>query len=258
MDDSEVIATFLEGRSPSIFGPSLHVERGTLMLDGWWALAHRVSDRTVIVRDEEAPGGSTAPDDVAAALMASGLLLVGADLPAIALLTYTNLDLGYAPWALWSCDLASGEADLNAKATEETFLEGGSVFGPEGDIDNTDNARAARRLAGAPSRVVLAVGVRDVWAAVLQDSLDDCRIERRAFGEIAPEASRSLLPTLVLVDATGPAGSAFLVELSVGHPVRTPVVAITTNADMHQGADATVDATHPPGSWVPLIEELLR
>ena len=120
MEDAEVIAAFVEGGASAAFGPSLHVEQDTLKLDGWWSIAYRVSDHTVIVRDEQAPIPSTVPGDIAAALTSRGLSAVGADLPAITLLTYTNLDLGYAPWVLWSTDLDTGETDLNTKAMEQT------------------------------------------------------------------------------------------------------------------------------------------
>ena len=154
MDDAGVIGAFVEDGSRPVFGPSLNVESRTLKLDGWWAVAYRVSDRTFIVRDEEAPTDSTAPADVAAALTARGLVPVGADLPAIALLTYTILDLGYAPWVLWSTDRATGEAELNAKATEETFLEGGSTTDPPvGHPDSAAHVRGARRVAGVDAAV---------------------------------------------------------------------------------------------------------
>ena len=67
-------------------------------------------------------GGSTVGADLAAALEARGLRPLGGEFPGIAVLTYTMLDLGYAPWVLWSTDAGAGEADLNARATEESFL----------------------------------------------------------------------------------------------------------------------------------------
>lgn len=258
VDDREVIEAFLDAGSGIVFGPSLHVERDTLSLDGWWPVAYRVCARTVIVRDEDTPTDSTILTDLATALTAIGLRPVGTDLPAISLLTYTILDLGYAPWALWSTDLATGEADLNAKASEETFLQGGSIIDPPIDFDNTDSARVARRLAGAASRVVLTVGVSDAHTASLRDGLEDCRLENRDFGEIDPAECSSVLPTLMLVDATGPTGQAFLFELQAAHPVRSPVVAITTDGAMAAGADATVDASSPPSGWIELLRDLLR
>jgi len=258
VDDPEVIEAFLETGCGVVFGPSLHVERDTLTLDGWWPVAYRICPRTVIVRDEAPPTGSTILTDLAAALTAIGLRAVGTDLPAISLLTYTILDLGYAPWALWSTDLATGEADLNAKASEETFLQGGAIIDPPIDFDNTDSARVARRLAGVASRVVLTVGVSDAHTAWLRDGLDDCRLERRDFGQIDPAECSSVLPTLLLVDATGPAGQAFLFELQAAHAVRSPVVAITNDGDMVAGADATVDGSSPPQAWVALLRGLLR
>lgn len=266
MNDQEVIEAFLEAGCGVVFGPSLHVERRTLKLDGWWPLAYRVSARTVIVRDEEAPTDSTALADLAATLTATGLRAVGTDMPAIALLTYTSLDLGYAPWMLWSSDLATGEADLNALASEETFFDGDSVVAPVVglaggqaiDFDNTDNARVARRVAGVASRVVLAVGVSEALIASLGDLLEDCRFESRAFDEIEPGDCSSVLPTLILVDASGPTGQGFVRELEAAHATRAPVVAITPNEEMWPGADASVDASATPDAWVDLVRDLLR
>lgn len=256
VDDTEVIDAFLEGAT-AVFGPSLHVEGGTLKVDGWWALAYRVTGRTFIVRDEEAPTDTTAAADVTTALAARGLAAVGADLPAIALLTYTILDLGYAPWVLWSTDAVVGEADLNAKATEESFLEGGSTTVPASEPATDEYLRGARRVAGAPSRVVLTVGVGDDRATPLRTGLADCRFERRAFGEIEPSDCGSLLPTLVLVDATGPAGAAFIDGLHASGGVTAPVVAITSGGGMRAGVDATVDPADPPDVWVHLIRGML-
>lgn len=258
MDDAEVIEAFLEQASGTAFGPSLHVESCTLKLDGWWAVAFRVTDRTVLLRDEEAPAGSRAVAEVAAALTARGLVPVGTDLPAITLLTYTNLDLGYAPWVVWSTDLATGEGDLHAKATEETFLEDSWATGPAVEPDSADLARGARRLAGVPSRVVLAVGVREGWTAPLRDSLEDCRFESREFGDIEPGDCGTLLPTLILVDATGPAGAAFLIDLQAHPAGGAPVVAITPDGEMRPGVDATLGSADPPDAWAGLIRELLR
>ena len=258
MDDRDVIDAFLDQPSASAFGPTLHIESGTLKLDGWWAVAFRVSERTVILRDEEPPSESTAPADVASALTARGLRAVGSDLPAISLLTYTNLDLGYAPWVLWSTDLATGEGDLNAKATEESFLESGPTAVPSFGVVDTDHVRGARRVGGGPSRVVLAVGVGDDWTEALRAGLDDCYFERRSLDELKPADAGSLLPTLVLVDATGPAGSAFVAELGAGEATGVPLVAITGDGQMRAGADAVLDANDPPAEWLPLIRELLR
>jgi hypothetical protein len=121
VDDAEVIQAFLDGTGAAS-GPLLNVERGALKVQGWWPGAYRVSERTFLVRDEAAPAGSTVGDDLAAALEARGLKPLGGEFPGIAVLTYTMLDLGYAPWVLWSTDPAAGEADLNAAATRESFL----------------------------------------------------------------------------------------------------------------------------------------
>lgn len=256
MEDSEVIEAFLEG-SGAAFGPSLHVERDSLLIDGWWVVAYRVSGRTVIVRDEPTPAESTAPADVAAALGARGLSAVGADLPAIALLAYTNLDLGFVPWMLWSTDLGMGEADLNARAGEDSSLQGGSPAGQPFASFDPVSVQGARRTAGAPSRMILTVGVSADRAAPLCDGLVDCQVESRAFGEIEPGGCASVLPSLVLVDATAPIGREFVAELRARQVVTGPVVAITEGAEMQAGADATVDAADPPDHWLPLVQALL-
>jgi hypothetical protein len=121
MDDAEVIQAFLDGAGAAA-GPLLNVERGALKVQGWWPAAYRVSDRTVLVRDEEAPEESTVGADLGVALEARGLRPLGGNFAGIAVLTYTMLDLGYTPWILWSTDATTGEADLNARATEESFL----------------------------------------------------------------------------------------------------------------------------------------
>jgi len=85
---------------------------------------------------------------------------------------------------------------------------------------NTDHARGARRVAGSPTRVLLTVGVGAEVTTALDGALDDCTVERRAFGEIAPDECGSLLPTPVLLDAT-------------------------------------VDAAAPPQTWMPVLRDLL-
>jgi len=61
----------------------------------------------------------------------------------------------------------------------------------------------------------------------------------------------------VPVDATGPVGTAFVVDLQASDGVRAPVVVITPGAAMRTGADATVDAADAPSSWLHLIRDLL-
>ena len=178
-----------------MFSPSLNVERGTLKLDGWWAVAYRLSARTILVRDEEVPAESTVLLELSAALTARGLGPLGADFPGVVLLTYTVLDLGYAPWVLWSTDRATGEADLNSKATEESFLEGGSATGPVVEPQNTDHARGARRVAGAPTRVVLTVGVGDEAATALEDALT-----ARGLGPLGADFPGIVLFTYTVLD----------------------------------------------------------
>lgn len=95
--------------------------------------------------------------------------------------------------------------------------------------------------------------VDDVAAA-----LADFRFESRAFGEIDPAGCASLLPTLVLVDATGAAGLAFLGDLDPDHVAGAPIVALTTDGEVRAGVDATVDVTAPAEAWVRMVQDLLR
>ena len=236
-------------------------------LNGWWSVAYRVSNRTMLVREDEAPDGSTVLADVGAALAARGLSSIGSDLPGIALLTYTNLDLGYEPWTVWSTDRETGEADLNAKATQESFFEGSPAeWGadsageptPAPVYDIAENARGARRLAGAVERVVVTVGLSEDQAATLESALDGCRFEHRTHDQIDAAGCASLLPTLVLVAAHGEAGDALLRGLEAEEGVRAPVVAVTPGGEMRAGGDATVDAGEPPDVWAPLLRDLLR
>ena len=260
VEDNEVIDAFLDGAAAGgAFGRSLHVEGDSLQLGGWWCLAFRVSSRTVLVRDEEAPVASTVPEDLAAALTTRGLSAVGDDLPAITVVTFAYLDLGHAPWMVWSVDLTTGEAELNAKAIEESSPQQGLIVGGASDRIDSDSAyvRGARRAAGAPAHVVLAIGVSDDRSRCLEEQLVDCQIERRAFAEIDPADCGLLFPTLVIVDATGAEGSAFVAALHAHGSTVGPLVAITDGGAMHVGADATVDAQDQPDHWVPLLQALI-
>lgn len=251
---------FLDGVAASVFGPSLHLEGDSLKLEGWWYLAYRVSDRTVLVRDEEPPTVTTACEDIATELTRRGLAVVGADLPAITLLTYTALDLGYAPWMLWSVDPPTGEADLHARATAESSLQQGPTVAMTADYTSSGDSvyvRGARRTAGAPTHVVITIGVTEDRARQLEEQLEDCRVERRAFGEIDPADCDSLFPTMVIIDATGYVGSTFVADLHAHRSFVGPLVAITSGGGMHAGADATVDAADEPDRWLPLIRALM-
>ncbi|CAN5738317.1 hypothetical protein BH20ACT2_BH20ACT2_04820 [soil metagenome] len=257
VEDGEVIEAFLEGGARAAFGPTLHVEGDALQFDGWWAVAYRITGRTVLVRDEPTPSESTATADIGGALGSRGLVAVGTDLPGITVLTYTKLDLGYAPWVLWSTDLDTGEADLNAKATEDTSLQAIPTVGANtGSIDPA-LVRGARRTAGAPTCVVLTVGLSHDQTAPLRDGLLDCRLESRDFDDIGPDDCDSVLPTLILVAATEVVGKAFVVGLGARPGVHGPVVAVTDGGEMQAGADATVDTADPPARWVPLVQALL-
>jgi len=104
----------------------------------------------------------------------------------------------------------------------------------------------------------------DEGSAAVDDlaaALADCRFESRAFGEIDPAGCASLLPTLVLVDATGAAGVSDLdldLDLDPDHVAGAPIVALTTDGEVRAGVDATVDVTAPAKAWVRMVQDLLR
>lgn len=280
MDDAELIDGFLDGTAVAAFGPTLHVERRALKVHGWWPMAYRVSGRTVIVRDEEGPDGFTAPLALEAAMAARGLAAVGADLPAVTMLTYTNLDLGYAPWVLWSTDAARGEADLAALVAGDSSFQA-STLGATGtadadlasdgpfaasqvgsdagsEISRVDqiDVKGARRTAGAPSCLLLAVGLGEHQATALRRGLVDCTVEVRDLDGISPPLCVALLPTMVVVDATGADGEAFVAELH-GGAYGGPIVAVTAGGAMLDGADATVDVADLATEWVELVQTLM-
>lgn len=59
----------------------------------------------------------------------------------------------------------------------EAFLEGGSATGPVGEPQNTDHVRGARRAVGAPTRVLLVVGVGDEAATALESGDADATVD---------------------------------------------------------------------------------
>ncbi|MCA1690792.1 MAG: hypothetical protein LC733_00820 [Actinobacteria bacterium] len=259
MEDLEVIDAFVNGSSRRAFGTGLHVEADVLMLDGWWHVCVRISDDAFIVRNEEPPRETTALRDVGAALAAKGLTNVGTDLPAITVITYTTITLGFVSWNLWSVDLPQGEAALAAKATAESFLENRTYFEPAREADyNTAELGGARRNAGLPPSVVLTVGLDQTTVAPLEETLADCRFESRAFGEITPDGCGSLIPTLVLIDASEQQGKDFCMQFRAAACGRfIPVLAVTPDAVPPLGADMAVSSGQDPHAWIQPIRTLL-
>jgi hypothetical protein len=258
VDDHDVIQAFVHHGARRAFGPTLHVEGDALFLEGWWHAALRISPDTFIVRNEEPPTPSVALGQLTDELAARALREVGEDLPLIQPVTYVELSLGSVSWTLWAPDLPSGEQALAARTGRESFLTETSPAGAGATTDFSTELGGARRLAGLPPSVLLAVGLDQGRTEELQTALPDCSVEARAFQEITPDACGSLLPALVLVDATGSTGRDFIMELRASACGRfVPVAALTDGADVPLGAEEALDPTRPVTGWVETLRRLL-
>jgi hypothetical protein len=258
VEDVEVIDSFVNRGAQRAFGPSLHIESDVLMLDGWWHCSLRMSDTAFIIRNEPPPRDTTVLDDVAAALTAKGLANVASDLPGITVLTMAKASLGYVSWNVWAADRAAGEAALATAVTEESFFQNTEYYNPTAEKDYSAELGGARKLAGLPPSIVLTVGLEAAANDALERTLTDCRIVSRAFGEIEPDACGSLVPTLMLVDATQQRGLEFVMQLRAAACGRfLPVVAVTGDGVPPLGADTAVEAVQDPKDWVEPIRNLL-
>ncbi len=258
MEDRDVIEAFVSSGARQAFGPNLHIEGDALFLHGWWHGAFRVAPDTFIVRNEEPPDDSRALEDVAESLAGRGLQQVGVDLPLIQPITYTALSLGSVSWALWASGLARGEEALAARVAVESYLDDSQVEPSPPNPGFTAELGGARRVAGLPPMLILAVGIAADTAHQLEAALPDCQVEARRLEEIAPDVCGTLIPALVLVDATARIGREFIMELRADACGRfLPVVALTGEGDVPLGADAALDPAQPPGSWVEPLRRLL-
>jgi len=261
VDDREVVGAFVAGGAREGFGPTLNIERDALLFDGWWHAAIRVSPDTFMIRIDEPPADTGMLDDLAAELTAQGLVHVADDLPLTTALAYTQLQLGTGVnWALWATDLPSGEAALAARVDPDSFVQDAEpveVLGPMEQVpDLGAELEGARRLAGLPPSVIVAVGLDPDAFRQLQPAIPECRLEAVPLGA-GPGACGPLRPALVLVDATGQVGKEFIMEFRADACGRfLPVVALTKE-ELPLGADETLDPDLHPLRWVELIRKLL-
>lgn len=256
MDDREVIEALVVGGARQAFGDKLHIEGDCLVFDGWWEAAFRVSPTTFAVRDEAPPGDAAVLDEVTAELAASGLQQVPADPSLLFAITYTAIDLGPVDWALWSSDLATAETALAERAGIDTFL-GDAPLGSSSLDGYAAELGGARRSAGLPALMILTVWLDPAAAESMTAALDGCRVEQRAWGEVAPADCAGLMVNLVLVDATSLDGRGFITEVRASPGGRSlPVVAVSETGDV-AGADATVDAGSHPLEWAQHVRDLL-
>jgi hypothetical protein len=243
----------------------LYFVRDALVLDGWWHTAFRVGPDTFIVRTDEPPRATTVIDDLAAALSAQGLGHVADDLPTITALAYAQLSLGTGvSWALWARDRAAGEATLAARVDPESSLQAAEpgVLDPEGAmamqpvVDLSAELEGARRMAGVPESVIVAVGLDDAVVNQLRPAIPECRLETLPL-ETALGACGMLSPALVLVNAADRAGKEFIMEFRADACGRfLPVVAVTSD-ELPLGADEVLDPGDDPPTWVQPLRRLL-
>ncbi|MGI9022238.1 MAG: hypothetical protein ACR2HV_03175, partial [Acidimicrobiales bacterium] len=256
MEDPEVLKTFTDEGARRAFGPTLHVEGDILFFDGFWQAALRVSPRTFAVRAEEPPDKTDALERTADRLAARGLVDVGTDYPLVGVITYGEIALGPVAWNVWSVDAATAQADLHERAGRDTFL-GDELAEPE-EADYTAELGGARRLSGLPPSLVLTLGVAEDTTESLAAALSDCRFVSKALDAVTPDACGSLLPTLMVVDATTPVGREFVMELRAAACGRlVPVVALTDDGEVPLGADAAFPPGSAPSTWIQPIRALL-
>lgn len=260
MDDREVVQAFVAKGAQQGFGPTLNIERDALLLDGWWHAALRVTPDTFMVRTDEPPHDTATLDDLAAELSLLGTAHVGDDPPLATALAYAQLSLGTGvSWALWAPDLATGEAALAGRVDPDSSVQTSEPAGPSGlepVMDLSAELEGARRMAGLPASVIVAVGLGGDVVKRLQPAIPECRFESLPL-ETALGACGLLSPALVLVDAADRAGKEFIMEFRADACGRfLPVLALTRD-ELPLGADEVLDPDQDPVSWVERIRTML-
>ncbi len=257
MEDPEVLRAFTDEGAKRAFGPTLHIEGDILFFDGFWQAGLRVSPNTLAIRAEEPPDKTDALERAADLLAARGLTDVGSDYPLVGVITYGEIALGPVAWNVWSIDAATASADLTERAGRDTFLGDDLKAEPE-EADYSAELGGARRLSGLPPSLVLTLGVAHETVDAVAAVLPDCRFVSKPLDEVTPDACGSLLPTLMVVDATTPVGREFVMELRAAACGRlVPVVALTDDGELPLGADVAFAPGSAPVDWVQPIRALL-
>jgi hypothetical protein len=255
MEDSQVISAFVHEAARTAFGPSLHLEGDCLFFDGWWQACFRISPQAFALRNEDPPRETDALKLLAAELSATGMEPVDVNPDLLYAITYTEIALGLVQWQVWSADAQTAKAALAARAGADAFL--GDYTDEFKEADYSAEIGGARRTAGLPPSIILTVGLEDDDTRALQGHLSDCRFETRSFDAITPEMCGSIIPTVVLIDATGQTGKDFVMELRAAACGRfLPVAAVTTDTQVPLGADVALEPANPAG-WVDTIRRLL-
>lgn len=259
MEDQEVIRAFVADGAKRAFGPSLHIEGDCLFLDGWWQACFRVGPSAFGLRDEPPPGDSAVLETIAAELAAAGLSRVATNPRLLYAVTYAAIALGPVDWAMWAPDLASADAALAARASEDSFLDTGTapVEDETAAADFSAELGGARRLSGLPASIVLTVGLSEEQVGPLRAALPECQFESRAL-DVDPEVCASVIPTVCIVDATEKQGEHFVMQMRASACGRfLPVVALTNGQGPPLGADTAVEASADPATWVTCVKSLL-
>jgi hypothetical protein len=257
VEDAEVVRAFVEEGAKRAFGPSLHIEGDVLFYDGWWQASVRVSPRVFAVRAEDPPEDTAVLQRLTDSLAARRLDDVGTDFPLVGVITYSEIALGPVAWSVWAPDADTAQADLHERVGRDAFL-GDDVSPKPVEPDYSAELGGARRLSGLPPSLVLALGVDGDRTAALAEVLTECRFESRPLEAVTPDICGSLLPTLMLVDATTQAGREFIMEMRAAACGRfVPVVAVSADGGVPLGADVAVHPAAGPTNWADPIRRLL-
>lgn len=257
MEDKEVIAAFVHEGARTAFGPTTHLEGDCLFLDGWWQVCFRVSPQVFAIRNEPPPRETDIIQQVAMELTVMGMQPVATNPDLLYAITYTEIALGIVQWEVWAADAATATAGISARAGMDAFLGDYATDEPFKEPDYTAELGGARRSAGLPPSIVLTIGMDDDKTRALQGHLVDCRFVTRTFDSITPDMCGSIIPTVVLIDATGQTGKEFVMELRAAACGRfLPVAAVTTDRQVPLGADIALDPSDPD-KWVDPIRRLL-
>ncbi len=255
MDDSQVINAFVHEGARTAFGPTLHLEGDCLFLDGWWQACFRISPEAFALRNENPPRDTDVLKLVAAELSAMGMQPVDTNPSLLYAITYTEIALGLVQWEVWAADTAAADAAIAARAGADAFL--GDYSNEFKEADYSAEIGGARRTAGLPPSIILTVGLGDDDTRALQAHLSDCRFESRDFDAFTPEMCGSIIPTVVVIDATGKTGKDFVMELRAAACGRfLPVAAVTSDTQLPLGADVALEPAKPM-AWVDTIRRLL-
>lgn len=260
MNDNEVIDAFVNQGTRAAFGKTIHVEADVLMVDGWWHAVLRINPDVFVVRREEPPGDTTVLEDVATALRARGLQAVVDDHPLVQPITYTAISLGANAWTVWGVDLATADRALVDKLSDDTSFVPAAEgeMGQESSLGFSAELGGARRLGGLPSSVILTVGVDDERNRALAEIFRDCTLEPRAFADMPPDACGSLIPNVIVVDATEQEGRDWAMEVRASACGRfLPLLGLVRDGVPPTGSDGALDADAPVTAWVEPLRALL-